>query len=170
MEYAASMFDLHKRACPSDDIVGWFATCDDVNEQSLLIHEYYSRVTQSPIHLTVDTTLKSGRMNIKAYVSSPMGVPGATMGTIFTPVKCEITCTAPESVAVDTFMKNKGGSKKPLALLSNIQHVGRSCDKLIERLGQTIEYVNDVLNGKTLPNNDIGRCLMEVVGSVPQLD
>lgn len=45
-----------------------FATCDDVNEQSLLIHEYYSRVTQSPIHLTVDTTLKSGRMNIKAYV------------------------------------------------------------------------------------------------------
>ena len=45
-----------------------FATCDDVNEQSLLIHEYYSRVTQNPIHLTVDTTLKSGKMSIKAYV------------------------------------------------------------------------------------------------------
>jgi len=170
MEYAASMFELHKKACPSEDIVGWFATCDDVNEQSLLIHEYYSRVTQNPIHLTVDTTLKSGKMSIKAYVSSPMGVPGATMGSIFTPIKTEITCHPPEAVAVSTFMKNKGGSKKPLPLLSNMQHIGRSCDKLIERIGQTIEYVNGVLNGKATPNNEIGRSLMEVVGAVPQMD
>ncbi|XP_065060271.1 eukaryotic translation initiation factor 3 subunit F-like [Rhopilema esculentum] len=170
MEYAANMFDLHKRACPSEDIVGWFATCDDVNEQSLRIHEYYSRVTANPIHLTVDTTLKSGKMNIKAYLSSPMGVPGATIGTIFTPVKCEVTYHTPEAVAIDTFVRNKGGSKKPLTLLSNIQHIARSCDKLIERLGQTVEYVNDVLNGKAAPNNDIGRALMDVVGSVPQMD
>jgi len=51
-----------------------------------------------------------------------------------------------------------------------MQHIGRSCDKLIERIGQTIEYVNGVLNGKATPNNEIGRSLMEVVGAVPQMD
>eukprot|EP00794_Sanderia_malayensis_P009539 gene9539-10526_t len=170
MEYAASMFELHKKACPGDDIVGWYATCEDVNEQSVLIHEYYTRVTSSPIHLTVDTMLKSGRMAIKSYTSSPMGVPGGTIGSIFTPVPCEITCYGPEGVAIDTFIKSKGGSKKPVALLSSIQHIAKSTDKLIEKLGQITEYVNDVLDGKTQANNEIGRHLMEVVNAVPEMD
>lgn len=45
-----------------------YATGYDITEHSVLIHEYYSREAQNPIHLTVDTALQSGKMNIRAYV------------------------------------------------------------------------------------------------------
>uniref|UniRef100_A0A7M6DPX4 MPN domain-containing protein n=1 Tax=Clytia hemisphaerica TaxID=252671 RepID=A0A7M6DPX4_9CNID len=85
-EYAISMLDLHKQASRTEDIVGWFATSDDVTDHSTLIHEYYSIATDNPIHFTVDTQMKNGRMAMKAYVSSTMGVPGGTTGLIFTPI------------------------------------------------------------------------------------
>lgn len=83
----------------------------------MLIHEYYSREASNPIHLTADTALQSGKMNIRAYVrlvygpiilyvytlkshmkvcfkfflwflphSAQMGVPGKTVGVMFTPL------------------------------------------------------------------------------------
>lgn len=45
-----------------------YATGFDITEHSVLIHEYYSREASNPIHLTVDTALQSGKMNIRAYV------------------------------------------------------------------------------------------------------
>lgn len=45
-----------------------YATGFDITEHSVLIHEYYSREASNPIHLTMDTALQSGKMNIRAYV------------------------------------------------------------------------------------------------------
>lgn len=44
-----------------------YATGPDVTEHSLLIHEYYSRETSNPVHVTVDTTLRGTRMGVRAY-------------------------------------------------------------------------------------------------------
>lgn len=97
MEFAKNMYELHKRVSPSEVIIGWYvkwskciflwnclgsisvltvfcvvclryATGFDITEHSVLIHEYYSREASNPIHLTVDTALQSGKMNIRAYV------------------------------------------------------------------------------------------------------
>ncbi|XP_073208924.1 eukaryotic translation initiation factor 3 subunit F isoform X2 [Lepidochelys kempii] len=86
MEFAKNMYELHKKVSPSEIILGWYATGHDITEHSVLIHEYYSREAHNPIHLTVDTSLQNGRMSIKAYISAPMGVPGKTMGVMFTPL------------------------------------------------------------------------------------
>lgn len=54
-----------------------YATGFDITEHSVLIHEYYSREASNPIHLTVDSALQSGKMNIRAYVRLaylPVGV------------------------------------------------------------------------------------------------
>lgn len=59
------MFELHRKISPSDLIVGWFATGHDITDHSLLIHDYYCRVTASPIHITVDTSLAKGRIDMK---------------------------------------------------------------------------------------------------------
>ncbi len=40
--------------------------------------------------MTLDTTLVNGRMTMKAYVFVPLGVPGATSGSMFTPVPIEV--------------------------------------------------------------------------------
>ena len=45
-----------------------FATGWEITGHSVLNHDYYSRIDPFVVHLTVDTTLKSGRMDIKAYV------------------------------------------------------------------------------------------------------
>merc|ERR1711944_170808 len=79
----------------NEQVVGWYSTGDHVTEHSLLIHEFYARENKNPIHLTVDTTLKSERLGLKAYVSVPMGVPERQLGTIFTPIDVSITCYAP---------------------------------------------------------------------------
>ncbi len=97
MEFAKNMYELHKRVSPTEVIVGWcvsesnlkfemlselrktfshhiyfcphrYATGFDITEHSVLIHEYYSREATNPIHLTMDTALQSGKMNIRAYV------------------------------------------------------------------------------------------------------
>ncbi|KAI5607622.1 eukaryotic translation initiation factor 3 subunit F [Silurus asotus] len=68
MEFAKNMYELHKKVSPSEVIIGWYATGYDITEHSVLIHEYYSREAQNPIHLTVDTALQSNKMNIRAYL------------------------------------------------------------------------------------------------------
>ena len=66
--YNQDMLDLNKKVAPGESLVGWFTTGSEVTSHSSLIHDYYSRETKDPIHLTVDTTLNSGRMGLKAYV------------------------------------------------------------------------------------------------------
>jgi len=169
-EYASSMLELYQTACPSEEVIGWFATSADVTGHSTLIHEYYSIECKNPVHLTIDTQLKSGRMGMKAFVSSPMGVPGGTMGLIFTPVPVQINCYDPELTAVETFSKNKGGSKKPIHLSTSIEHISKSTDRLVEKLNECLKYVKNVLDGTIPADNEVGQKLMSVVGSVPQME
>lgn len=56
-----------------------------------MIHEYYVRECNNPVHLTVDTTLaNTTRMAFKAYVCVPLGVPNGKQGSMFTPVKVQV--------------------------------------------------------------------------------
>jgi translation initiation factor 3 subunit F len=68
LDFAKDMYDLHRKVNPQESIVGWWATGTGVTSHSALIHEYYSRESSNPVHLTVDTTLQDTRMGIKAYV------------------------------------------------------------------------------------------------------
>jgi len=169
-EYASSMLELHKAATPQEEVVGWFATSHDVTGHSTLIHEYYSIECGNPIHLTLDTQLKTGSMSMKSYVSSPMGVPGGTMGIIFTPVPSQIKSYKPETVAVESFARNKGGSKKPSELLGGVHQISSSTDHIVEKLNNALQYVNEVIEGKAVANSDIGHKLLSIISAVPQMD
>lgn len=70
IEVAKEQFELHKKVNPNETIVGWFSSGKDeysVTEYSVVIHEYYAREANNPIHLTVDPT-KSG-ISIKGNAS-----------------------------------------------------------------------------------------------------
>merc|ERR1712001_785246 len=105
--YAQDMYELNRKVAPHETLVGWFATGSEVTNHSALIHDYYARETKDPIHLTLDTTLESGRMTMKAYVFVPLGVPGATTGSMFTPVPVEMPATEPEVTGLDLLQKTK---------------------------------------------------------------
>jgi translation initiation factor 3 subunit F len=101
-EFAKEMMELHQKVA-KESIVGWFATGGEITGHSVLIHDFYSRLDKHVVHVTIDTTLRIGKMEIKAYIKSCIGVPGKTDGTMFTPVPCEVTYYRPERVAGETF-------------------------------------------------------------------
>lgn len=65
LEFAKDMYELHRKIAPGENIVGWWATGHEITDHSLLIHDYYSRLTGTPLHITVDTTLHKGKLEMK---------------------------------------------------------------------------------------------------------
>lgn len=62
-----------------------------MTNHSFVIHEYYARECNNPIHLTVDTTLEgTTKMGIRAYVCVRLGVPNGKTGCMFTPAKVQV--------------------------------------------------------------------------------
>lgn len=98
MEFHASMIELHRKVNPKEVIVGWYATGNDISQHSVLIHEFYGRETDIPVHLTVNTNIKNDSMSIRGYTSSPLGTPGNPTGTVFTPVSTEVVYVEAERV------------------------------------------------------------------------
>ena len=68
LDFASDMFDLHHKVSPNEVIVGWWSTGSDIIDHSLLIHDYYKRVVDNPIHITVDTTLQNGKLDYKVSI------------------------------------------------------------------------------------------------------
>ena len=56
--YNQDMVELNKKVSPAENLVGWFTTGSEVTSHSSLIHDYYSRETKDPIHLTLLTQVQ----------------------------------------------------------------------------------------------------------------
>ncbi|XP_058877645.1 eukaryotic translation initiation factor 3 subunit F-like [Acipenser ruthenus] len=169
MEFAKNMYELHKKVSPSEVIVGWYATGFDITEHSVLIHEYYSREAQNPIHLTVDTALQSSRMNIRAYVSAQMGVPSKTVGVMFSPLTVKYAYFDTERIGVDLLQRTRTSPSRSKGLTTDLEQVGSAAARIQDMLTTVLSYTEDVLSGKVTPDNTVGRFLMDLVNKVPKI-
>eukprot|EP00051_Salpingoeca_urceolata_P002301 m.48959 g.48959 ORF g.48959 m.48959 type:complete len:287 (-) comp12036_c0_seq2:49-909(-) len=173
MDYHRTMSELHQRVNPKEVIVGWYATGNEVTEHSTLIHEFYSRDTKNPVHICIDTKLSGGRMSVLAVVSAPMGVPktGEAVGTLFTPVKCEVELHEPERIALDLMQRGLGREKAgTTSFITDLEQVFESTAKLQDMLGMVIEYVNKVVAGEIKGDPQVGKFLLDTLAAVPKLD
>jgi len=168
--YAQEMFELNKKVAPHEALVGWFATGSEITSHSALIHDYYARETKDPIHLTLDTTLSSGRLTMKAYVFVPLGVPGATTGSMFTPVKVELMATEPEIAGLDLLQKTKYSKVRSVEPVPELTKIAEAADKMEMMLDAVLKYVEAVLAGREEPDSSVGRALNDLVQSVPKMD
>ncbi|KAK0087689.1 hypothetical protein PV325_000346 [Microctonus aethiopoides] len=178
LSYAMDLYDLNHRVNAQENIVGWWATGKEVTTHSSVIHEYYARECNNPVHLTVDTTLvNTTRMGIKAYVCVQLGVPNGKQGCMFTPTKVQITCYDPEIVGLQLCQKTQlppmpgllpktVGGVEPMMDLAQI---AEASTKLLAMLEQVLVYVDDVLAGNQPPDNQVGRALLDMVNSVPKM-
>jgi translation initiation factor 3 subunit F len=92
-EFLSNMLQLHLRANPKETIVGWYASGSEINENSVLIHDFYWReLHQVPIHLTVDIRALAAGSGMKAYILSSLSLPTVEkpLASQFQPVKLEI--------------------------------------------------------------------------------
>lgn len=169
LQYAQDMFELNKKVNTQENLVGWFATGNEITSHSALIHDYYARETKDPIHLTVDTTLNSGKLNLKAYVFVPIGVPGATSGSMFTPIPVEVLAYEPEVVGLDLLHKTKFTKLRHVEPIPDLARVSEGTAKMEMMLDAVIQYVEAVLSGRERPDNAVGRKLLDLVNSVPKM-
>ncbi|CAI9534813.1 unnamed protein product, partial [Staurois parvus] len=170
MEFAKkNMYELHKKVSNTKQIVGWYATGNDITEHTVLIHEYYSREATNHVHLTVDTSMQGSRMNIKAYISTSMGVPGKTMGVMFTPLTVQYIYYDTERIGVDLINKTYFNSNCSNSLTTDLQQVGSAASHLLESLATVLQYAEDVLSGKISADNTVGRFLKDLVTQVPKI-
>lgn len=168
--YAQDMFELNKKVAPHEALVGWFATGSEITSHSALIHDYYARETKDPIHLTLDTTLSGGKMTMKAYVFVPLGVPGATSGSMFTPVPVEITAGEPEIAGLDLLHKTKFSKVRSVEPVPELTKISDAATKLETMLDAVLGYVEAVLAGREEADSSVGRALNDLVQSVPKMD
>lgn len=169
VEFAKNSINAYKKVNPTVSIVGWFATGFDIPNTSCLIHEYYARETKSPIHLTIDTTLRNNKPEIKAYCSMEIGIPDRKQGTLFVPIPIEITSYDAERLAIDLLLDGRTAKRvvKPGMDLVNVK---LALDDIYVMLNSVNDYVDKVISGKISMDSNIGRTLMKIIDSIPVLD
>jgi len=167
MHLADTMYKLNKQVHPTEVIVGWWTTGFEVNAIAVPINDYYSRQCSNPIHLLVDTTLRSGKLSIKGFLQVDIGVPDASQGAMFSPLPVEIIQYPPEAVALKTLLKTRITGKAEM--LQELPQIAESTQDLHDLLTTVLQYVDDVLNDKIAPDNSIGRNLLKLVQAVPSM-
>ncbi|XP_054166748.1 eukaryotic translation initiation factor 3 subunit F-like [Oppia nitens] len=173
IEVAKELYELHRKVNPNESIIGWFATGGgEINEYSVVIHDYYSRETTIPIHLTVDPSDRG--INIKAYISTPFGVPGKTTGTMFSQLT-DVHIAAgyePEMIGLRacTLASNLAIFGKAQSMDSELDMIINTSQKAQEVIASILHFIDEsILTGnKSIPSNsnDIGRQLMATIESI----
>lgn len=169
LSYAKDVYELNKRVNTNENIVGWWATGHEVTNHSSVIHDYYARECNNPVHLTLDTSLQGARMGIKAYICVQLGVPNGKQGCMFTPVNVEVICYDPEVFALHLSQKTMGVRPKTVSPMMDLVQVGEAGQKMNVLLDQVLNYVEDVLANRATPDNAVGRALLDLVNSVPHM-
>ena len=79
---------------------------------------------------------------MKAYVFVPIGVPGATSGSMFTPVKVEMIATEPELAGLDLLHKTKHSKVRSVEPVPELTKIAEAADKMETMLDIVIKYVS----------------------------
>jgi translation initiation factor 3 subunit F len=170
VEFARTSYQSYKKVNSAVQIVGWFSTGFDIPPTSCLIHEYYARETKSPIHLTIDTTLKNNKPEVRTYCSQDIGIPDNKQGTFFVPIPVEISSYEVERLTIDLLQEGKNNVKRVVKPGMDLVNVKMALDNIFVLLTAVIDYVDKALAGKVPLDSNNGRILMQIIDSVPIID
>jgi len=170
------MWQVSKRAAPSEQIVGWFYTTPEIHDACLYYHTYYSSLIASMsvkkelppvILLTMDVTFsgENKRLPLKAYIKADTPTTEkTTAAALFQSVNIELDSFPGENVALRFVTKGITSERREIRLENSLEQLEQSTTQMIEWLEQLLAYVDNVLAQPELPADPtIGRKLMEVV-------
>ena len=177
MEFHRVMFDLLQRVNPLEQVVGWYSTGNDINRNSILVHDFYGKEVAQPVQLLVDTSLSSvqSSLAVRAVVSSAQGNAGRSFGSQFQEVQVKRVCSEAEQVALDQLIASARADGTAAAqgqastLIPDMVALENAVANLLEMLERTSAYVNDVVEGKQVGDKNIGRFLADAVAEVPKV-
>ncbi len=131
------------------------------------------------------------------YFSVPIGVPGGSSGSMFTPIPTEVIADEPEVTGLDLLHKTKFTKLRHVEPLPDLAKVSEGLTKLelmldaVIKVGRffsenlswfcfdkdtaplymfmLLQYVEGVLSIQEKPDNAVGRKLLDLVNSVPKM-
>jgi len=168
MEFLNNMLELHHRVSPKEAIVGWYATGSEIDDASLMLHEFYGKKTiQSPIHVIVDTNLTDFSLKVKAFVNMPVSFNEKSFGSQFLPLSIDVQAQDAEKIGVDVLMKTRTGDHRVLSDMENLELSLKKVQSLLEVLRN---YSNLVVEGKVEGDSNIGRQVSLALAQLPKID
>jgi len=166
MDFHTNMLQLHQRVSPKEVIVGWYST-GDVDEISVIIHDFYSRkMTIPPVHVVVHPKIANLALNVKAYSSTSVVLNEKHLGSQFIPIPLQIS-TESDKIGVEVLMRTRDG-KSPLG--SDLENIESSMKKLDSTIDSLLTYVQKVVDGKIDADNNVGRFLLSTLSAIPKWD
>jgi len=169
MEFHRNMCDLHQRTAPKEVIVGWYATGLDINENSVIINDFYTNASSTTaVHLLVDTALTNDTLGIRAYVGSNLSFGEKSLGAYFQPVSLEMLSLDVDKVGFEVLAKTKNDNVVTLA--SDLANLQGSVTKLLDLIESVLTYVEKVRDGEIKGDNAIGRFLVKTASILPKFD
>ncbi|KAI8855099.1 eukaryotic translation initiation factor 3 subunit F [Chytridium lagenaria] len=171
-DYLQQMYSLHQRVNSKEVIVGWYATGNAIDANSVVMHDFFINeiFPHQPVHLVVDTLLTDGKFGIRAYSASYMGTPGTEFGgSMFVQIPCDVKFIDSERSGLDIIASAK--DQTPGAnLLSDMDSLEKSVILIQNMLENVANYIAEVQAGNIKANNAIGRFLMDTISSVPRIN
>ncbi|XP_055833924.1 eukaryotic translation initiation factor 3 subunit F-like [Solanum dulcamara] len=164
IDYHHNMLSSHQKVNPKEVIVGWFSTGFGVTGGSALIHEFFSRETTNPIHLTVDTGFTNGEASIKGFVSVHLSIGDQQLAAQFQEIPLDLRMVEAERIGFD-ILKTTAVEKLP----NDLEGMEASMQRLLALIDDIYKYVDDVVEGRVPQDNKIGRFISDTVASLPKL-
>ncbi|XP_043698477.1 eukaryotic translation initiation factor 3 subunit F-like [Telopea speciosissima] len=164
IDYHHNMLLSHQKVNPKEVIVGWYSTGFGVSGGSALIHDFYSREIPNPLHLTVDTGFKNGEASIKAFVSLNLFLGDRQLAAQFQEIPLDLRMVEAERVGFD-ILKTTMVEKMP----SDLEGMEASMERLLALIDDVYKYVDNVVEGRVPPDNNIGRFISDTVASIPKM-
>ena len=128
-------------------------------------------MTSEILILKISTLIFYFKVNFfhSCIFSVPIGVPGATSGSMFTPVPVEVPANEAEITGLDLLHKTKYTKLRQVDPIPDLAKISEGTMKLEHMLDAVLAYVEGVIEGKEPPNNAVGRKLLDLVHSVPKM-
>ncbi|RLN20582.1 hypothetical protein BBJ28_00018430, partial [Nothophytophthora sp. Chile5] len=179
-DFHTQMYELHQRVNEGEVIVGWYATTgsrgSQVDEHSCLIHQFYSAICELPVHLVVDASLQSDRLDVSAFVSTPLEVVDSALVNQFKQIPVTQKLSEPEAIARTCFsleLMSAMAPKEDAAAATPLPNELAALEETIERLYACIDrasgFVGEVVAGSQPADAKLGREIADALAAIPTL-
>lgn len=184
-DYHKSMYGFHQRINRKEVIVGWYSTTlsrgsggggggSAIIDNSSLIHEFYSNEckNKNPIHLVINTNLQENGLIIRGYVNEIMSLGETTLANMFKEIKVELCLSDVEMISLNHMINGQiyQPSFSSFDILSTIstplEGITQATNLLSILLDKISKYLQDVVDGKRIPDPEIGMMLSDVMGGL----
>ena len=170
-EHHRRMYELHQRVRPEEVIVGWYSTSPELNSNSALIQNHYSRETapHQAVHLTLNTNVadEAEGLGVKSYVSAPLGATATPENCMFLSLPTSLFTSEPEQTALNFLTKPPAAGTEGHRMETDLDALAASLEHVQSQLQRVLDYVRKVLAGEIEGDKAVGRFLNDTIGVVP---